>query len=41
MQVRDPSLVPLDQTHIIHVSVADEGIALKVHDVLQGGAERR
>ena len=41
MQVRDPSLVPFDQAHIIHVSVADEGIALKVHDFPQVGAERR
>ena len=32
MQVRDPSLAPFDQAHVIHVSVADEGITLKVHD---------
>jgi hypothetical protein len=37
MQVRDPSLVPFDQLHIIHVRVADERIPLKDHDFLRVG----
>src|SRR5580658_11250339 len=40
MQVRDPSLVPFDQLHVIHVRITDEGIPLKIHDFLRVGEER-